>query len=178
MAASRCLPASSRSGHAPLPCRCIRSSSLWDRPSDHWPMALASSMAARCRHCFRAPGSCCYWASSAPGCSSRGHRPTRGLDLGAISAVCCGLVYCGARIDGGPSGKTELAPSAIGRDTLLRPPQALRHVAGLPEHVDRDAAARIPVAADAEPFRLDLSGDALADGHRAILVEGAVVAER
>jgi hypothetical protein len=47
----------------------------------------------------------------------------------------------------------------------------------LPEHVDRHAAARIPVAADAQPARRDLLGQPLADHQRAFLVEGAVVAE-
>src|SRR5882724_1729193 len=68
-------------------------------------------------------------------------------------------------------------PSAIGRDALVGHPHALGQFAGLPEHVDRDAAARIPVSADAKPFRLDLGGDPLADHDRAILVEGAVIAK-
>ncbi len=41
------------------------------------------------------------------------------------------------------------AAAAIGRDALVRRPDILRQFAGLPEHVDRNAAARIPVAADA-----------------------------
>src|SRR6476620_615965 len=69
------------------------------------------------------------------------------------------------------------SPSAIGRDALIGHPHALRQFAGLPEHVDRDAATRIPVAADAKPFRLDLACDPLADHDRAILVERAVIAE-
>ena len=40
-----------------------------------------------------------------------------------------------------------------------------RWVAGLPEHVDRHAAARIEVAADAEPVRLQEVGDLAADRH-------------
>jgi hypothetical protein len=47
----------------------------------------------------------------------------------------------------------------------------------LPEYVDRHAAARIPVAADAQPFRLEQRHQFLADGDGAVLVEGAVVAE-
>ena len=43
--------------------------------------------------------------------------------------------------------------AAIGRDALVGQPQALGRRAGLPEHVDRHAAARIPVAADAQPAR-------------------------
>src|SRR3954471_3594367 len=69
------------------------------------------------------------------------------------------------------------APSAIGRDALIGYPHAFRQFASLPEHVDRDAAARIPVATDAKPFRLDLGCDPLADHDRAILVEGAMIAE-
>ena len=69
------------------------------------------------------------------------------------------------------------SPPAVGRDALIGNPHALRQLAGLPEHVDRDAAARIPVAADAQPFRLDLGRDALADRDRAVLVERAVIAE-
>ena len=49
------------------------------------------------------------------------------------------------------------AAPAIGRHALVGQPQALRRRAGLPEHVDRDAAARIPVAADAQPARLGTS---------------------
>src|SRR3569833_2076886 len=71
----------------------------------------------------------------------------------------------------------RLAAPAIGCDVLFRHPEPFRQLAGLPEHVDRNAAAGIPVAADAQPFRLDLVGDALADHDGAILVEGAVVAK-
>src|SRR6266705_4971979 len=68
-------------------------------------------------------------------------------------------------------------PPAIGRDALIGDPHALWQSAGLPEHVDRNAAARIPVAADAQPFWLDLVGDPLADHHRAVLMERAVIAK-
>src|SRR5258706_10071400 len=64
---------------------------------------------------------------------------------------------------------------AIGRDALIGNPHVLRQFAGLPEHVDRNAAARIPVAANAQPFRFDFIGDPLADHHRAVLMEGAVI---
>src|SRR4051812_36974340 len=83
------------------------------------------------------------------------------------------ICMCGGR-DYWPSGST---PSAIGRDALVGDPHALRKPSGLPEHVDRDAAARIPVAADAQPFRPDLGCDPFADHDRAILVERAVIAE-
>lgn len=68
-------------------------------------------------------------------------------------------------------------PPAIGRHALIRQPDALDRRAGLPEDVDGDAAARVPVAADAQPFRLQQVRQALADGDGAVLVEGAVVAE-
>ena len=42
------------------------------------------------------------------------------------------------------------APAAIGRNALVGNPHSLGQLAGLPEHVDRNAAARIPVAADAQ----------------------------
>jgi hypothetical protein len=69
-------------------------------------------------------------------------------------------------------------PPAIGRHALIRQPHAFDRRARLPEDVDGDAAARIPIAADAQPFRLQQLGQALADGDGAVLVEGAVVAER
>ena len=75
-----------------------------------------------------------------------------------------------------PALKVQPAP-AIGRDALVGQPDALRQAAGLPEHVDRHAAARIPIAADAQPFGLEQRHELLADGDGAVLVEGAVVAE-
>ncbi len=45
------------------------------------------------------------------------------------------------------------APAAIGRGALVGHPHALGQLAGLPEHVDRDTAARIPVTADAQRLR-------------------------
>src|SRR6478672_4912999 len=47
----------------------------------------------------------------------------------------------------------------------------------MPEHVDGHAAARKPIAADAQIGRLDQIDDALADGDRRVLVEGPVIAE-
>ena len=49
----------------------------------------------------------------------------------------------------------RLAAPTIGGDALVGHPDALRQLAGLPEHVDRHSATRIPVAADAQPFRLE-----------------------
>src|SRR6185369_12164194 len=62
-------------------------------------------------------------------------------------------------------------------DALVREPQALRRRAALPEDVDRDSAARVPVAADPQPPRLHLFCQALADADRHILVEPAMIAE-
>ena len=73
--------------------------------------------------------------------------------------------------------RPRLAAPAIGRDALVGQPDALGQAAGLPEHVDRHAAARIPVAADAQVFRLEQRIEPLADPHRAVLVKGALVAE-
>src|SRR5262245_62178464 len=70
-----------------------------------------------------------------------------------------------------------LSPSAIGRDALVRQPHARRQLARLPEHVDRHAAARIPVAADAQVFRGQQRDELFADGDRAVLVKAADVAE-
>jgi hypothetical protein len=56
-----------------------------------------------------------------------------------------------------------LAAPAIGRNALLGQPQALGRGAALPEHVDRDAAARVPVAANAQPLRIHLGEQALAN---------------
>src|SRR3546814_2348931 len=63
---------------------------------------------------------------------------------------------------------------AIGGDTLVGQPQAPGRGAGLPEDVDRNAAARIPIAADAQPFRPHLVEQAPADADGAILVEPRV----
>src|SRR5258705_13994551 len=82
------------------------------------------------------------------------------------------------RSTAGQAGTFDGSPApAIGRDALVGDPHGLGQLAGLPEHVDRDAAARVPVAADAKPFRLDLGRDPLADHHGAVLVKGAVIAK-
>ena len=47
----------------------------------------------------------------------------------------------------------------------------------MPEHVDRDSAARIPIAADAQPHRLHLVEQPLADADGAVLVKPGMVAE-
>ena len=77
----------------------------------------------------------------------------------------------------GPPGSSFLASAAIGRDALIGQPHTLGGFAGLPKDVDRDAAARIPVTADPEPARFQKADKILADPHRAVFVERAVVSE-
>ncbi len=60
---------------------------------------------------------------------------------------------------------------------MVRQPDALWRLAGLPEDVDRDATARIPVGANPQPLGIKQLDDALGEIDRAILVEGAVIAE-
>src|SRR3546814_10021049 len=74
-------------------------------------------------------------------------------------------------------GEEGLPPPAIRRHPLVGQPESLRRRGRLPEHVDRHAAARVPVAADAQPLRRQLRDEPAADGEGAVLVEGAVVAE-
>src|SRR5260221_13696709 len=72
---------------------------------------------------------------------------------------------------------TVSPPSAIGRDALVGEPQSFRRRGGLVEDVDGDAAARIPVTADAQPQGLDRLDHTAGDGEGAVLVERAVIAE-
>ena len=74
-------------------------------------------------------------------------------------------------------GRVRLSRGRDRARRLVGQPDALGQPAGLPEHVDRHAAARIPVAADPQPLRLEQAGEPLADADRAVLVERAVVAE-
>src|SRR4051812_4325060 len=69
------------------------------------------------------------------------------------------------------------ASPAIRRDTLVWQPYARRQLAGLPEHVDRNAAAGVPIAPDAQESRIEECRKLFADGDRAVLVEAADVAE-
>ena len=85
-----------------------------------------------------------------------------GLDrLGApvtlsIAAVAMALIGVDQRAASGEAeARVASAAPAIRRDALVGHPDALRQLARLPEHVDRNAAARIPVAADAQPLRLE-----------------------
>ena len=80
-----------------------------------------------------------------------------------------------------PAGATRLrflTPAAIRRHALVGQPEVGRRRAGLPEDVDRDAAARIPIAADPQPARRQPVDESAADHHRRGLMEGAVIAKR
>jgi MFS family permease len=70
-----------------------------------------------------------------------------------------------------------LLPPAVGTHALVRDPDVARQAAGLPEHVDRHAAARMEVAADAKPPRLEQCDQPLADVERAILMKNSVITE-
>ena len=95
----------------------------------------------------------------------------RGTDRGRLRLRALAAAAFGNRI-------RRLATPAIRRDALVgRQPHILRQFPRLPKHVDRHAAARIPVAADAQPFRVEQRGEFLADSDRAVLVEGAMIAE-
>src|SRR5690348_520054 len=68
------------------------------------------------------------------------------------------------------------ATAAIGLNPLVRQPQPFRRLSRLPEHVDRHSAARVPIAADAQPPGLHLGEETLADADRHVLMEAAMVA--
>ncbi len=70
----------------------------------------------------------------------------------------------------------RVSPARDRAHALVRQPEAGRRRARLPEDVDRDAAARIPIAADAQPARRHRRHEILGDAKRAILVESAVIA--
>src|SRR3981189_2474927 len=97
----------------------------------------------------------------------------------SVSLAPCRQSNSSSKRPGIPRGARERTspPSAIGRDALVGNPHALWQSSGLPEHVDRNAAARIPVAADAQKFRLDLGCDPFADHDRAVLVKRPMMCE-
>ena len=70
----------------------------------------------------------------------------------------------------------RLSAPAIGRDPLVGQPEPGRRFAGLIEHIDGDAAARIPVTANPQPGRVQQFFDPLANVDRARLVKAAMVA--
>src|SRR6516165_7945367 len=63
------------------------------------------------------------------------------------------------------------AAPAIGGDTGIGQPQPGRRLAGLVEDVDRDAAARVPIAADPQPLWGEGVDQPPGDREGAILVE-------
>ena len=69
------------------------------------------------------------------------------------------------------------AAAPIGRDTGLGKPQPGRRLAGLVEYVDRNAAARVPIASDAQPFRSQRLDQAAGDHQGAVFVKGGMVAK-
>jgi hypothetical protein len=69
-------------------------------------------------------------------------------------------------------------PPTVGLHGLVGQPEAFGWHSRLPEHIDRDAATRIPVAADPQPDWRHVCNEALADAHDAGLMEGGMVAER
>src|SRR5688500_13882518 len=73
-----------------------------------------------------------------------------------------------------PGRAVQSATPSIGGHPLVGRPYAVGESSLLPEHVDGDTAARVPVAADPEPARFEQVDQALAYPDRAILVEGAV----
>src|SRR5437879_7997188 len=70
------------------------------------------------------------------------------------------------------------AATTIGRDAGIGQPQPRRRLAGLVENIDRDTAARIPVASDAQPARRQCGDQPPCDRQRAVLVKRGAVAER
>src|SRR5688572_18338621 len=103
-------------------------------------------------------------------------------DLVSLRSPCGrrGRMHMGRRAtrNGSQRRRKKSAAPAIGLHALIRQPDAVRQLAGLPEHVYRNAAARIPVAADPQEMRLEQRHEPLADTDRAILVKGAMIAER
>src|SRR5579864_3807858 len=106
----------------------------------------------------------------ASGASAAGAKPTASKPKSSASSRMAALMS--------PLIARPSAAAAIGCDALLRKPQAAGRRARLIEDVDRHAAARIPITADAQPFGLPRLDEAARDLHRAILVKGAVIAER
>src|SRR5438270_3228384 len=76
-----------------------------------------------------------------------------------------------------PAPRTAtLAAATICLDALVRQPQPVGRRPRLPEDVDRHPAARIPIAADAQPLRLHLLRQPLPDADGHVFVEAVVVA--
>src|SRR5262249_51213825 len=69
------------------------------------------------------------------------------------------------------------SPAVVGGDAGVGQPYVRGQLARLPENVDGNPTARIPIAADAQKSRLEQADELLSDGDRAVLVEGADVTE-
>ena len=72
---------------------------------------------------------------------------------------------------------SDLAAAAIRRDASIRHIQVFWHRPSLPEHIDGDAAARIPISANPKPAGLEQIGNILPNAERAILMEAAMIAK-
>src|SRR5690606_28284823 len=125
---------------------------------------------------------------------SSGRRPisTRGVGPGAITSRLAAGVTASASIPSrdrtlpditmvvrrgtNPSSRRESAAAAIRRHSLVGHPQPGGRLAALVEDIDGHPAAGIPVTADPEPLRLEPVDQGPGDPHRAVLVEGTVVA--
>jgi len=71
----------------------------------------------------------------------------------------------------------KLLTPPIGPHALVRDPGISWQPPSLPEHIDRHSTARMKVAADSQPAWFEMSEHALADSHRAILMERRMIAE-
>src|SRR3546814_1653032 len=74
-------------------------------------------------------------------------------------------------------GPVASSPAAVARYILRREPWPRRRFTRLPEHVDGNAAARIPIAANSEPERPHFREQPLANANSAILMKARVVTE-
>src|SRR6516225_828387 len=69
------------------------------------------------------------------------------------------------------------ASPAIGCHARIGQPQPRGRLAGLVEDVDRDATARVPIAADPQPARGQCRDEPPGDRQRAVFVERRMIAE-
>src|SRR5437764_6830461 len=90
-----------------------------------------------------------FYVPGDAGATDEGDRQPRRLPAAADEAA----DRSGAEHDDARALGQSTAP-AIGGDALVREPQPLGRRPRLPEDIDRHAAARIPIAADAQPLRL------------------------
>ena len=71
-----------------------------------------------------------------------------------------------------------LTPPTIGRHALIGDPYAVWQRPGLPEDINGNTTAGIPISANPEPLGLQEIGKTARNGDSAILVEGTVISER